>query len=182
MNYAKFGLYIGERIERMTSAQQWRFFCGMLNGTNYVGGKENLDESDCSGVVSFALVCMGYSIRATADAFYQKLFIHNAAEHWDDPERILAVFCALKGEGDHYGVHRPAGFVTHVAPVIGEGVVLHAHGTTRLNMPVTSKWLYDYYKTTHRVEWREIDMGLLSLHSNARDLVHGIDAELLRLM
>ena len=48
-------------------------------------------------------------------------------------------------------------------------------------MPVTSKWLYEYYAPTHNVLWREIDMPLLLKHHEARDMAYGVDRELLDL-
>lgn len=132
----------------------FRHFCLMLLGASYELGRENLFETDCSGTICWPLFCLGYRIRMTAEDLAGRLFIH----HVEDAEtvqdylnRVLAVF------------FQRAGRVTHVAPIVGRGVIIDAVEPAQ---PVQLKALepvvrwytaHGYGLFIRSIEWRMVE-------------------------
>ena len=103
-----------QKLKIMGAAETFRFFCAKLLDADYVMGKENIFETDCSGTICFPLYCLGLNIRTTAQFLYNRIFIVEAGDFRKYLGRVLAVF---------YGRH---GNITHVSPIVGRGVILDA--------------------------------------------------------
>jgi murein DD-endopeptidase len=59
----------------MTEPEKFAYFLLLQYGSPYQRGKENLEESDCSGAVCMALyAATGLLIRTTADDLYRRVF------------------------------------------------------------------------------------------------------------
>ena len=103
-----------QKLKIMGPAEIFRFFCVKLIEADYVMGKENIFQTDCSGSICFPLFCMGLNIRCTAHYLYSHIFTTEAGDFRQYLGRVLAVF---------YGQH---GNITHVSPIIGRGAILDA--------------------------------------------------------
>jgi len=135
-----------QKLKIMGPAEIFRFFCIKLLEADYVMGKENIFETDCSGSVCFPLFCMNLNIRCTAEYLYHHIFITIGGDIRNFHNRVLAVF---------YGKH---GNISHVSPIVGRGVILDAVDP---DQPVQLKalapvatWYEDHDYTVH---FREID-------------------------
>ena len=138
--------YETNKLRTMDAPEIFRFFCLKLLDAEYVMGRENIFETDCSGTVCFPLFCMGLNIRVTAEYLYHRLFLNEAGDWRDYHHRTLGVF---------YGKH---GNISHVSPIVGRGVVLDAVSPEQ---PVQLKamapsmgWYEDHDYTIHV---RELD-------------------------
>jgi murein DD-endopeptidase len=109
------------QFERMTVQQKFQYFLLLQFGSPYGWGKENPAASDCSGAVCLALyAATGYLVRTTADDLYERYFtIQNPTE-----AMIRAAFWITQKAQNHGDRSVPAGTATHIAGVVGRGVVL----------------------------------------------------------
>lgn len=111
--------YLQQKLERSSRAQQFRYFCLMMLGAQYELGRENVFQTDCSGTICWPLFCMGFNVRMTAAELFERVFIHHVAvanikDYW---EQTFAVF------------YQRAGVISHVAPIVGRGVIFDAVNT-----------------------------------------------------
>lgn len=167
------------RVEMMTLGEQFRFWARMYAGVEYVGNRENfVRSSDCSGTVCGPLWMMGYNIRCHADALFRNIFTEEVTD-FDNREDIMAVFYATGEARHHMDREVAAGYITHVAPVVGRYVLCNAVDPIDLH---TSKAVYESFTNRgYDVHWRRINMTKLKMHSDARDLAWGVDPILERM-
>lgn len=135
-----------KKLGALSPAETFRFFCLKLLDAEYVMGRENIFETDCSGTICWPLFCMGLNIRCTAHYLYSHIFIKPAGDIRSWYDRVLAVFYGRYGQ------------VSHVSPVVGRGVILDA---VEPDQPVSLKaaapvigWYEDHDYSIHL---REID-------------------------
>lgn len=138
--------YEEQKLKMMSAAEIFRYFCMKMLSADYVMGKENIFETDCSGTICFPLFAMDLNIRCTAHYLYTHIFIHPAGDIRDYLNRVLAVFYGRSGN------------ITHVSPIVGRGVILDA---VEPDQPVQTKaaapvirWYEDH---NYNVHLREID-------------------------
>lgn len=99
-----------------------------LVGSKYVWGGANIGAVDCSGTLRYMFARNCHFLTYTADKFFKEVFTEPCEPEDElNPEILKAVFYITKvpyetPDGDI----RPAGIVRHVAPVVGDYVVLHA--------------------------------------------------------
>ncbi len=88
----------------------------MMLGAQYELGRENLFATDCSGTICWPLFCMSFNVRMTAAELFAGVFTHHvpAADIRDYWDHTYAVF------------YQRAGVVSHVAPIVGRGVIFDA--------------------------------------------------------
>jgi hypothetical protein len=108
--------YQQQKLERSPRALQFRYFVLMMLGAQYELGRENLFQTDCSGTVCWPLFCMGFNVRMTAAELFERVFTHHVpvADIKDYWEHTFAVF------------YQRAGVISHVAPIVGRGVIFDA--------------------------------------------------------
>ncbi len=108
--------YQQKKLEQSSRAQQFRYFCLMMLGAQYELGRENIFATDCSGSVCWPLFCMGYNVRMTAAELFERVFTHHVpvADIKDYLEHTYAIF------------YQRAGVISHVAPIVGRGVIFDA--------------------------------------------------------
>jgi len=160
----KLAEYEEQKLKIMGPAEVFRFFCVKLLDADYVMGRENIFETDCSGTICFPLFCMGLNIRCTAQYLYNHVFTVLGGDVRDYHNRVLAVF---------YGKH---GNISHVSPVVGRGVILDAVDPDqpvqlKAIAPVVS-WYKDHNYSVH---FREIDWEAARLVAHMED--HSWDRE-----
>lgn len=175
-----------ERINRMkiselTLPAQFRKYALQLSDAplGYEYGKETPIGADCSGIISYALLRMGYKIRATAQDFFNSIFIQDATagvrEYWQ--RNIIALFFHSRRAWYKVDVGwQPPGSVVHVAPLVGENVVLHADVEKDAIYTINVRALidkYDYWGNDF--QWRAIDMDALAQMNGV--LISGVDPE-----
>jgi len=114
MNYKKLFEIQREKILAEPLAQQHRSFSMMLLHAEYWMNTENIVSTDCSGTLSFPLLCMNFNIRTRADEFYKRIYVKSAANISRYYHRIIAIFYLKNG------------IATHVSPIVGRGVILDA--------------------------------------------------------
>lgn len=142
-------------------------------------GKETPIGADCSGVVCYPLLMMGWKIRTSADSLYQYIFTKKVWErdrnNWK--QSIRAVFFIARRPW-----HKPgwgpmeAGTAFHVAPLVGRNTLVHADSLVDqiyLVDAVTLAQTYDYWGFD--IVWREIDFHALDQHNGV--LYASIDPE-----
>jgi len=165
--------YEVQRLKILGPAETFRFFCLKMLDADYVMGKENIFETDCSGTVCFPLFCMGLNIRCTAHYLYTNLFINDAGDFRKYLNRVLAVF---------YGRH---GNISHVSPIVGRGVILDAvdpdYPVQLKAMAPVMGWYEDHNYSIHV---REIDWEAARLVSRQEEhsWMREADAMLVELM
>lgn len=179
MNYTELAIALEERMQIMTFGQRFRFLVSWYVGLPYEGGLENfITGTDCSGTVCGPLWLLGFDIRCTANALYEHIFTRAVEDH-ESTEAVMAVFCRTKSDREHFGSVVPAGYATHVAPVIGRYVVMNAFDPIQ---PMASSYVYDWYASRgFDVEWRALDIQELRRHSIAQDMMSGVDPVLQRI-
>lgn len=87
-----------ERIETLSKTEQFKKIALMFYGAEYVLGKENFDECDCSGLIGSTLNIMGYDYRVAADWIYNNL----TKDTGSGPK--LAFFLDKEGVAKHVGI------------------------------------------------------------------------------
>jgi murein DD-endopeptidase len=109
------------QFEKMTEQQKFQYFLLLQFGSPYGWGKENPVESDCSGAVCLALyAATGYLVRTTADDLFKRYFtLENPTD-----KMIRAAFWITQWPQNHGGTVVPEGTATHIAGIVGRGVVL----------------------------------------------------------
>lgn len=151
VNLGKLARYEREKLKRSTRAEQFRYFCVKLLNAQYVLGRENLFQTDCSGSICWPLFCIDpkrFNIRMTARDLFKNIYIH-AGYLVEWYAKALAIF------------YEKAGRIVHVSPIVGRGVILDAWDPDK---PVILKALdpvMDYYIDNHySVYIRELDWRL----------------------
>ena len=154
----KLGELETEKLKVMSAAEIFRFYCVKMLDADYVLGKENIFETDCSGTICFPLLCMGLNVRSTAHYLYTHIFTLPAGDIREYLNRVLAIF---------YGRH---GNITHVSPIVGRGVILDA---VNPEQPVQLKaaapvmgWYEDH---DYNIHLREIDWEAARLVSRQEE-------------
>jgi hypothetical protein len=136
LSLAALAPHLQEKLEHSPREQVFRHFCLMLLGAEYRMGRENLLSTDCSGTICWPLFCMGFNLRLTAAELFARVFVHHVdmaliGDYW---EHCFAIF------------YERAGLVSHVAPIVGRGVILDAVDPAQ---PVQLKALqpvYNWYR------------------------------------
>jgi len=138
------------RLDKMTPAELFRYWCLKLVDVPYLWGKENLSGVDCSGTVCFALWMMGYNIRLNAQGLYRQIFdtpADNPITDLSDNQTVMAVF---------YGQAK----ITHVTPVVGRYIVLDAASEDKPTRLKTAQSVRKWYEGQgYTTEWRQINWG-----------------------
>lgn len=154
-----------KRYEQASQPERWRMLTRFFAGLPYGWGKENLLESDCSGLVCAVLYIMGYDIRVSADFLYKRIFTKKVTRY-TDREKIMAVFY----------IEKETGRCTHVAPVLENYIVLNAELVLQEK---TAREVRKYFEARgHRAEWRELNITALENYSLAGENVYGLDPQL----
>jgi len=153
------------RYEEADMPERWRILLRFFAGIPYGWGKENLWESDCSGIVCAVLFIMGYDIRVSADFLYQRIFT-KPVSRYTARDRIMAVFY----------IDKESGKCTHVAPVLENYIVLNAELVLQEKTARTVRLYFE--ARDHRAEWRELDWKALEDISLAGKHVYGLDPQL----
>jgi len=170
INFRTLGDMYMKKYMPMTDVQKHRALQLFLEGAKYRLGTENLFSTDCSGVLSWPLLCMGYDIRITADGFYKTLYIHDydAGHTWRD--ETLAVFYLMNGKA------------SHVSAVVGRNVLLDAWDEDHLaelkDMDTTVKW---YRENGYEVKLRGLDWAAVKssgrLSYDVDDIIYGLHTQ-----
>jgi len=132
------------RLDRMSAAEKFRYWCLKLVDVPYIWGAENLFGVDCSGTICFSLWMLGFNIRLNAQGLYEQIFV-KPVNDYSDNQATMAVF---------YGQNK----MTHVTPVVGRYVILDA---VNINDPArlkTTKSVREWYEQRgYKTEWRQIE-------------------------
>jgi hypothetical protein len=138
--------YEERKLAGMGAPRLFRYFAMKLLDAEYVMGKENIFETDCSGTICWPLFCMGLNIRVRAEYLYNHMYIHHLREAQNYYHRVSAVFYGERGA------------ITHVSPIVGRGVILDA---VNPEQPVQLKALAPvvgwYQDNGFVIHYREID-------------------------
>lgn len=168
INYIELGKQLESKTEYMTKSQLFSHALTMLWHTRYGYGRENIIQSDCSGLVSAAFYLTGIDIRVTADTFYNEVFTDKDCSAYDD-NRIKALFVYDVGSS----------LIVHVAPIIEHGVCLDAQVCAEL-MPY-NKFFNIYNDRNHLVLSAAAGWYNIMKYSLNTRCVYGLDPELKRL-
>jgi hypothetical protein len=140
--------YLQRKLETSSPEIRFRYFCLMLEGAQYQMGRENLFQTDCSGTICWPLFCMGYNLRLTAAELFAQVFTHHVpvADVKDYWEHVFAVF------------YERAGVVSHVAPIVGRGVIFDAVDPARPAQLKALEPVYNWYREHgYSIYFREIE-------------------------
>ncbi|WP_245534713.1 NlpC/P60 family protein [Treponema primitia] len=155
------------QFEKMTEAEKFIYFLLLQFNSPYGWGKENPELSDCSGAVCLALfAATGHFIRTTADDLYKRVFTAQRPS----PDGIKAAFF----------VDGKTGAASHVAGLVGDGVVLNSQegGARVRSLDFLSAWFWNRGSST---AIRGLDRAALVRlsHEGSR---YDVDPELRRYM
>jgi hypothetical protein len=116
IDLARLAPHLQRKLHTATPPERFRLFALLLEGAAYEPGRENIFATDCSGTICWPLFCMGFNLRLTAAELFAQVFTHHVdlAYIKDFWEHCYAVF------------YERAGTVSHVAPIVGRGVILDA--------------------------------------------------------
>jgi cell wall-associated NlpC family hydrolase len=132
------------RLDKMSEAEKFRYWCLKLVDVPYVWGAENLSGVDCSGTICFALWMLGYNIRLNAQGLYDQIYVKPTSDLANNQE-VMAVF---------YGKEK----MTHVTPVVGRYVILDAASVNEPTRLKTARGVRLWYEQRgYKTEWRQID-------------------------
>jgi murein DD-endopeptidase len=161
------------KFEKMNEAQRFIYFLLKQFGSPYGWGKENPETSDCSGAVCMALyAATGLLIRTTADDLLKRVFTKTNPGRGD----IRAVFYITKKDKRHGDGYAAAGTATHVAGIIGDGVILNSQEPCALIKQIyeVSDW---YQKEGHEVLIRGLNREALEKLAREGKTRYGLDSE-----
>jgi len=111
--------------EKRSLSQRFMDTALLYSGTKYGWGKENLQEVDCSGLVSGAFILNGFPIRTTANEFLTKFFTIKTDMKFED-DKVKAIFFVAKENYNTPSGDRLAGYARHVGLLVGDGVIFSA--------------------------------------------------------
>lgn len=145
---ARLAPHLERKLAAASLPERFRLFALLLEGASYEPGRENIFATDCSGTLAWPLFCMGYNIRLTAAQFYAEVFTHHVpiADIKDFGAHTYAVF------------YERAGVVSHVAPIVGRGVILDAVDHAQPVMLKAAEPVLNWYRAAgYSFYFREID-------------------------
>ncbi len=140
--------YQQKKLEQSSRAQQFRYFCLMMLGAGYELRRENIFATDCSGTICWPLFCMGFNLRLRAAELFARVFTHHVdlayiRDYWD---HVYAVF------------YERAGIVSHVAPIVGRGVIFDAVDPGQPAQLKALEPVYSWYRERgYSMYFREIE-------------------------
>ena len=161
------------KFEKMNEAQRFVYFLLKQFDAPYGWGKENPETSDCSGAVCMALyAATGLLIRTTADDLLKRVFTMINPKRTD----IRAVFYITKKDKRHGDGYAAAGTATHVAGIIGDGVILNSQEPCAMIRQIyeVSDW---YQKEGHEVLIRGLNRDALEKLAKEGKTRYGLDSE-----
>jgi len=161
------------KFERMNELQKFIYFLLKQFGSPYGWGKENPEESDCSGAICMALfAATGFLIRTTADDLYKRVF----TEQYPKPDQIRAVFFIAKKNQQHGDRMVAAGTATHIAGILEDGILFNSqepYAKVRKIIDV-SDW---YQRNGYEVAVRGLNREALAKLANEGKTVYDLDSE-----
>jgi murein DD-endopeptidase len=162
-----------KKFEKMNEAQRFIYFLLKQFGSPYGWGKENPETSDCSGAVCMALyAATGLLIRTTADDLLKRVFTMINPKRTD----IRAVFYITKKDKRHGDGYAAAGTATHVAGIIGDGVILNSQEPCAMIRQIYE--VSDYFqKEGHEVLIRGLNREALERLAKEGKTRYGLDRE-----
>jgi len=161
------------KFEKMNEAQRFVYFLLKQYGAPYGWGKENPETSDCSGAVCMALyAATGLLIRTTADDLLKRVFTVINPKRTD----IRAVFYITKKDKRHGDGYAAAGTATHVAGIVGDGVILNSQEPCAMIRQIYE--VSDYFqKEGHEVLIRGLNREALEKLAREGKTRYGLDSE-----
>jgi len=161
------------KFEKMNEAQRFVYFLLKQFGSPYGWGKENPETSDCSGAVCMALyAATGLLIRTTADDLLKRVFTVINPKRTD----IRAVFYITKKDKRHGDGYAAPGTATHVAGIIGDGVILNSQEPCAMIRQIYE--VSDYFqKEGHEVLIRGLNREALEKLAKEGKTRYGLDRE-----
>jgi hypothetical protein len=168
MNLSKLFTEYLRKVQGLPLPAQHRHFTMMLADSSYQWGRENLIGTDCSGSLSWPLLCLRHNIRVTADEFYKKIYIHHVHQPARFEHRVMAVFCILGGKAKH------------VMPIVGENVVLDADGPVGSSVTIkdANGAIDSRIRRGYSIDIRELDWDQVHAHEGE---AWGVDELILHL-
>ena len=151
IDLARLAPHLERKLLAASLPQRFRLFALLLEGAAYEPGRENVFATDCSGTLAWPLYCMGYNIRLTAAEFFAQVFTHHVpiGDVKDFGEHCYAVF------------YERAGALSHVAPIVGRGVLLDAVSRDQPVMLKAAEPVLNWYHAAgYSFYFREIDWAL----------------------
>ena len=148
IDLARLAPHLYRKLHAATLPERFRFFALLLEGAAYEPGRENIFATDCSGTLCWPLYCLGYNIRLTAAQFFAQVFTHHVpiADIKDFFGHTYAVF------------YERAGAISHVAPIVGRGVILDAVDREQPVMLKAAEPVLNWYNAaSYSFYFREID-------------------------
>jgi hypothetical protein len=160
MNIGLLGQYLTNHTKGLAEGHRLAYAAMLFAYSRYGWGDEEVGSADCSGAVCGALNMIGYPIRVTADAL---------SKHWSEKRRA-----GERAEvGDLVFWYQEDGQATHVAVIVGQGVLLNARpGGAVL------EWLADEVERRKNVRWQvhEVRFEQLRVAQERRGLpAYGVD-------
>ena len=161
------------KFGRMNELQKFIYFLLKQFGSTYGWGKENPEESDCSGAICMALfAATGFLIRTTADDLYKRVF----TEQYPKPDQIRAVFFLTKKNQKHGDRLVAAGTATHIAGILEDGILFNSqepYAKVRKIIEV-SDW---YQRNGYEVAVRGLNREALAKLAADGKTVYDLDSE-----
>ena len=117
-----------EKLSLMSRAKQFMQLMNLYIGASYTWGAENLEQTDCSGLICGTLSLLGNKIRITADGIRRTLAVEDNSIY-DEYKVKLIFFVDDKDVAKHVGVVCDNGLVLHASSPKGclyesEGIVI----------------------------------------------------------
>lgn len=168
INYTELSKQLEVKTADMSKSEQFSYALLFLWRTSYGYGRENIIQSDCSGLLSAAFYLTGIDIRVTADTFYNEVFVNR--DNFNIKGEVIKAYFVIDQESRR---------AVHVAPVIENGVCLDTQMYAEI-IPFTQ--FYSRYDTVTRlVLWRTTNWSDVLRYSKNTRCVYGLDPELKRL-
>lgn len=101
-----------ERYEKLNRVEQFMVLKNLYEGASYVMGEENIERTDCSGLICGVLTLMGNEIRINANDIKNLLTIPDNIMY--DPLKIKLLFYVNdEKEAKHVGIICPNSILFH---------------------------------------------------------------------
>jgi murein DD-endopeptidase len=130
------------KLQNASQVEKYRLYALTYAEAPYGWGDENLQSTDCSGLLCGPLLFMGFNIRVNANDLMNKLF----TDEMVDSDHINAVFFVDKG-----------GVARHCGLFVSDNVVMHASGERGVTFDGVRDILSEYDSRGYYPVFRAID-------------------------
>ncbi len=146
MNDFRFYSVLKDKIESLPPSARLRQYALCFGEVDYAWGSESLAGTDCSGLLSGALLYSGYKIRTTAEGFRRGA---TKGSNGFQKDEVTCVFL----------IDEQSNVAKHMGILVSGDVVMHASGARGVTFNQLDDLIQEYEDRGCRFEVLDLDWG-----------------------